>query len=169
MYRCSHCNSTHDNIPAFHADRPTPYWDVPEEKRETDVLLTPDACVIADRFFFVLGLIEIPIIGYKENFTWGVWVSLSEPNFLVWHDNYETAKRDHLGPFFGWLCTALPIYPETLHLKTMVHLRNNGNRPRIELEPTEHPLSIEQNNGITMDRALEMVQLASQGSFDPKS
>lgn len=161
MYQCSHCNSTHDEIPAFHADRPAQYWDVPEDRRDADVYLTSDACVIADRFFFVRGLVEIPIIAHNENFTWGVWVSLSEKNFFIWQENYETANREHLGPFFGWLCTQIPIYPETLHLKTMVHLRNNGIRPRIALEPTDHPLSIEQNEGITIDRALELIHLAS--------
>lgn len=161
MYQCTHCSSTHDGIQAFHADRPTPYWDVPEEKREADVYLTSDACVIADRFFFIRGLLEIPINGCDDHFTWGVWVSLSETNFFIWQDHYETPKRDHLGPFFGWLCTRLPIYPETLYLKTMVYLRNDGIRPRIVLEPTEHQLSIEQNSGITIDRALELVHLAS--------
>ena len=94
-------------------------------------------------------------------------MSLSEPNFFIWQDNYETANRDHLGPFFGWLCTQLPIYPETLHLKTMVHLRNNGIRPRIVLEPIDHPLSIEQNEGITMERALELVHLVSPIQAEP--
>lgn len=162
MYHCPHCNSTHEEIPAFHSDRPAQYWDVPEDKREADVYLASDACVIADRFFFVRGLIEIPIIGHDDNFTWGVWVSLSETNFFTWQDNYETANRDHLGPFFGWLCTILPGYPDTLYLKASVYLRNNGIRPRILLEPTDHPLSIEQTGGITMDRALQLVHLASE-------
>ena len=161
MYRCTQCNLTHDEIPAFHADRPTPYWDVPESKRDSDIYLTTDACVIADRFFFVRGIIEIPITDHDATFDWGVWVSLSEPNFFAWQENYETSERDHLGPYFGWLCTRLPIYPETMHLKTMVYLRNNGIRPRIVLESTDHPLSVDQNAGIGIARALEMVHLLS--------
>jgi hypothetical protein len=147
----------HDGIPAFHADRPTPYWDVPEENREADVLLTSDACVIADQFFFVLGCLEIPIRDLDDVFTWGVWVSLKKENFSIWLDNYEVAQRSHIGPFFGWLCTRLPIYPDTMHLKTTVHLRDNGIRPFIELEPTDHPLAIDQRDGISLERALEIV------------
>jgi hypothetical protein len=31
-------------------------------------------------------------------------------------------------------------------------------RPTIELEPTDHPLSIEQHDGITSERLIEIVQ-----------
>jgi hypothetical protein len=156
-YHCNRCGQVHHGIPAYHADRPTQYWDVPEDKRAADVFLTSDSCVIADRFFFIRGCIDIPIIGTGENFTWGVWVSLKEENFFLWQDHYETAQRSQLGPFFGWLCTRLPVYPETLHLKTMAHLRDNGIRPYIEVERTEHPLAVEQHEGMTLDRALEIV------------
>lgn len=156
-YYCTRCGKRHDGIPAFHADRPTPYWDIPEDKRESDVFLTSDSCVIAERFFFVHACLEIPILDHDEVFTWGVWVSLEEENFFLWQENYETAKRSHLGPFFGWLCTRLPLYPDTLHQKTTVHLRDNGIRPRIELEETDHPLSQDQHQGISLQRALYMV------------
>ncbi|MCI4339810.1 MAG: DUF2199 domain-containing protein, partial [Thermoplasmata archaeon] len=40
-------------------------------------------------------------------------------------------------------CTSLPLYPDTLLLKTHVHTRPIGQRPFVELEPTDHPLSVE--------------------------
>jgi len=157
-YRCKTCGEEHDGIPTYGADQPAQYFDVPSEKRDSDVVLTTDSCVIADRFFFVRGCIEIPVINTSETFVWGVWVSLKEENFFIWQDNYNVAARSHIGPFFGWLCTKLSVYAETtLHLKTMVHLRDNGIRPLIKLEPTDHPLSMEQRNGITLDRVSEIV------------
>ena len=72
-------------------------------------------------------------------------------------------ERSHIVPFFGWLCTSLPAYPETLHLKTMVHLRDYGIRPYVELEATDHPLAVEQRNGITMERVQEIVDLVEHG------
>lgn len=113
--------------------------------------------MIADRFFFIRGLLPIPILCTEDHFTWGVWVSLSEPNFFLWQENYEAPQRSHIGPFFGWLCTRLPIYPDTMHLKTMVHLQDNGIRPRIELEQSEHLLAKDQHEGIAVQRALELV------------
>src|SRR5262249_24619929 len=35
-------------------------------------------------------------------------------------------------PYFGWLSTRLPFYPDTLLLKTHVHLRTKKLRPYIE-------------------------------------
>src|SRR5205814_4814872 len=36
---------------------------------------------------------------------------------------YRT-NRSHVGPFFGWLQSHIRVYPETVGLKTRVHLRN---------------------------------------------
>jgi len=123
QFRCARCGLLHDGVPGYGTDRPAQYWDVPEDKRGTDVFLTSDSCVIAEQFFFVRGCIDVPIIGTKEILTWGVWASLKEENFFIWQDNFEETRRSHLGPFFGWLSTRLPSYPNTLSLKTMVHLR----------------------------------------------
>jgi hypothetical protein len=41
----------------------------------------------------------------------------------------------------------------------MVHLRDHGIRPYIELEVTEHPLAVEQRSGITMQRVAEIYGL----------
>lgn len=162
-FTCATCGKEHDGIPSYGGDRPAPYWDVPEDKREEDVFLTSDSCVIAERFFFIRGCIELPIIGLDECFTWGAWVSLKEENFFLWQDCYDLAERSHVGPFFGWLCSFLPGYPETLHLKTMVHLRDNGRRPYIEIEKTEHPLAVEQASGITLQRVQEIIDLVEHG------
>ena len=61
------------------------------------------------------------------------------------------------GPFFGWLSSALKVYPDTFNLKTHVHLRADL-IPLVELEPTDHPLAVEQRNGITVDRVVEIAE-----------
>jgi hypothetical protein len=50
-------------------------------------------------------------------------------------------------------------YPDTLNLKAHVHNRELGVVPFIELEPTDHPLAIEQREGITMERVKDIAQL----------
>ncbi|MCW1776825.1 DUF2199 domain-containing protein [Pantoea ananatis] len=88
----------------------------------------------------------MPAHGHAEPFSWGVWVSLSEASYLQWVHCFDQPQRAHVGPFFGWLNTRLSPYPETAGLKTQVHLRNDGIRPWIELEPTAHPLAVEQRS-----------------------
>lgn len=49
------------------------------------------------------------------------------------------------------------MYPTTtLNLKTYLHTRPVGERPFVELEPTDHPLAVEQRTGITPARVREI-------------
>jgi hypothetical protein len=155
-YKCKTCGKVHDGIPTFGADKPAQYWDVPKDKINTDVELTSDICIIANRFFFVRGCIEIPVLNQNDYFEWGVWVSLSDKSFRSYIENYENKKRSHIGPFFGWLATVIPYYQATLNLKTMVHLRDNLVRPYIVVELSDHQLSIDQKNGINVEKVYEI-------------
>jgi hypothetical protein len=52
----------------------------------------------------------------------------------------------------------LPYYPETRGLKTHVHPREADTRPFIVLEKTDHPLSIDYHNGISIAKAQEIAE-----------
>jgi hypothetical protein len=124
-----------------------------------DCELTTDACVIHHEHFFVRGLVRVPIIGHDQHFEWGMWASLSENNFWQSMDAWEIPGRESAPPMFGWLSNELPAYTEsTLNLRTLVHTQPVGFRPYIELEPTHHPLALEQRDGITWDALTERVE-----------
>jgi hypothetical protein len=112
--------------------------------------------MIDRRDFFVRGCLEIPIIGRDDRFVWGMWVSVSETNFHRILDLWSASDAENEPPMFGWLCNDIPLYPRTLELATHVHLRSGGRRPAIELEPTDHPLAIEQREGISIARVEEI-------------
>ena len=159
-YRCRTCGQYHREMPLHYgAAAPVAYYGVPEAEREARTLLSSDQCIIDDQFFFIAGNIDIPIIGHDEMFSWDVWVSLSAKNFQRAGELWTTKGRESEPPYFGWLSTALPGYPDTLHLKTQVHTREVGRRPFIELEPTDHPLAVEQRTGITWERVQEIAEL----------
>ncbi len=139
------------------AEAPLYYYGIPEAERETRCQLSSDTCIVDDEHFFIRGCLEISVLGETDPFVWGVWVSLSRASFDRFVACFEDQKRSHIGPFFGWLSAALPGYPDTENLKTHAHLRDGGIRPYIELEPTDHPLAVEQRDGITADRVAEIV------------
>ena len=154
-YRCSVCGETHEGLPDIGADKPETWWDVPEEEREQRVELTSDTCIIDNEHFFIRGVIHIPVRGQTNDFGFGVWVSQKRENFYTYLENFDSAE---IGPFFGWLCTNLACYEQgTLSLKTMAHFRGEGQRPKIEIEPIDHPLAIDQRDGISLERAWEIV------------
>ena len=156
-WTCSCCGRQFDELPLdWNAEAPLPYELIPESERQSRARLTGSFCTIDDNEFYIRGLIELAIIGRTERFAWGAWTSLSAASMATISQAWD--KPDRAGHFFGWLCTALPLYPETLKLKTRVHLRAPPIAPFIELEPTDHPLAVEQRRGISIERVIEMVE-----------
>lgn len=156
-FTCSCCGEWHTELPmSYGFDAPLYWHQIPEEERESRVQLSSDQCVLDDRHFFVRGRIVIPVLEEPEDFEWGVWVSLSADSFRRISNSWHRPGRENDASFFGWLSNDLPVYPSTLNLKTMVHNRPVGERPIIEIEPSDHPLSIEQQCGITRDRVREI-------------
>jgi hypothetical protein len=158
-YTCSCCVEYHSELPLnYGSPAPIYYEEATRRERKKRFEINDDLCVMDGEHFFIRGCIEIPVIGSDEPFVWDVWVSLSEENFELTLEHWDDFDREKLEPMFGWLSTTLPLYPETINLKTYVHTRSVELRPYIELEPTDHPLSIEQRQGITIDRVKEIAQ-----------
>ena len=160
-FTCSACGETHDlsNI-SFGADRPSQWHKLTDDEKER-CELTSDQCTMETAegtHFFVRGCLDVSIKGTGTEFTWGVWVSLAEHSFVEMSEHWHDPARVELGPYFGWLCTEVPLYPDTMFLKTNVHQRAVGVRPKIELEPTDHPLAIHQREGIDSAELERIVQ-----------
>jgi hypothetical protein len=162
--KCPHCNNDLSELPlCYGIEAPHYFYTVPEEKRTE---LTEDFCVIDEQHFFIRGHIQIPIIDSHEKFIWSVWASLSAENFLKSNELLLVEGREDEEPYFGWLSTELSIYPvTTLSLKTRVHTQEVGAVPLIELEETDHPLAVEQREGITLERVKEIAHLINHGDL----
>ena len=143
-------------MPGLSFDSPFPYSRMSADE-QASAFLNADLCSIAGEDFFVRGCLEIPVHGQDEPFVWGVWVSLSKENFDRYAATLGQASAEE-GPYFGWLCSRLPGYPDTLLLKTNVWFRANNLRPRIEVEPTEHPLAVDQRHGIAIEAVRKIVE-----------
>ena len=155
-YRCCTCGEQHIGMPALAAEAPLYYYSIPEAERVERCELTSDICIVDEEFFFIRGNIEIPVHGLEERFSWGVWVSLSGANFTEYMRHFEDHDRAALGPYFGWLSAALKVYPDTENLKINARIKDPPLRPLIELEPTDHPLAVEQREGISQERLAEI-------------
>jgi hypothetical protein len=101
----------------------------------------------------------LPVVDAEDEFEWGVWVSLSEASYARMTELWTNPRRVDEPSYFGWLSTVLPLYePTTLNLATRVHSQPVGTRPTVELEPTDHPLAVEQRTGITVARVQEIAE-----------
>jgi hypothetical protein len=156
MWKCAICAIEHDDLPlCFGAEAP---WRtlVAEADFDDRVELTKDQCVVDGKYFFIRGHIEIPIHPMHDTLALSVWVSLSEKSFLHCSSRWENPDREGDG-YFGWLSTPVPIYPDTIHLKTNVRSRAPGLVPLIELQECDHPLYRDQRDGISAERFREIV------------
>jgi hypothetical protein len=113
---------------------------VSESEFESRVHLTPDQCVVDDEHFFIRGHVEIPIHYYPDVLAFSVWSSLSARSFVHLCDRWQSSDRASDPPYFGWLCSPIPVYPSTIHLKLSVQSRAPGLTPLFTVEPGEHPL-----------------------------
>jgi hypothetical protein len=161
-YVCRSCGERHEGLPmSYGVDGPV-YWD-PSLDDDPLSSLEGELCVIKGEHFFIRARILLPVVDAEPGteFDWGVWVSLSRVNFERTVSRWTTEGREReQEPAFGWLSTELGVYePSTVNLKTRVHTQPVGQRPLIELEPTEHPLAVEQREGITMARVQEIAEL----------
>ena len=120
-----------------------------------------ELCSAAD-VRFILANIELPVVGGDDPFVWTCWFSLSEASFERMDRLWEEPGREEQEPAFGWLSSALPTYvPSTIGLKARVHTRPVGERPWVELEPTQHPLAVEQRDGIPPERIIAVYHAAN--------
>lgn len=159
-WRCRACGGVHHDLPDVGFEAPAYYQGVPDKERAGRCRLTSDTCIVDNEHYFVRCVLELPIHGQDRSFGFGVWSSLSRDSFRRYADTFGEPVSSHAGPFFGWFSSAIAAYPDTLGLKCKVHLRDHGERPRIELEPADHPLAVEQREGISLERAYELVSLA---------
>ena len=159
-FTCATCGAEHDlDDIAFGADAPL-QWNLLSDEERSRSSLRADQCEIDSsdgRSFYIRACLEIPITHTDRIFTWGVWCSLSEKSYLEIAEHWDDPARVNIGPHFGWLCTKIPSYPDTAFLKTMVHQRQVGSRPWVELQSTDHPLAADQRNGIEDHRIKTIV------------
>jgi hypothetical protein len=152
-WTCSRCGEEHVGVPFDWAFESPKYWD---GARTEDDWLTEDLCVWTDDEpklnYFVRGVLEIPVAESDQKLGYGVWSSLSQDSFKRVLEHWEDSARTAHGPYFGWLSNSIPGYPETLSLPLDVVIQEIGVRPALVLHEGDHPLVVEQQEGITMDR-----------------
>lgn len=154
-FRCDMCDELHDGLPDVAMTYPDPYLDVPVEARAMLTTYTPDRCTVRQgdgQHYFIRGVIFIPVHDEVEPFGIGVWLSQSKESF----ERYARDMRD-MAPTRGFLVNRLPFYPDTHGLVARAVFPSDGRRPSFELEPTDHPLHVDQRNGILVKRAWAMI------------
>ena len=151
-WTCPCCSQQFYRLPLAYAFSEPDAWReiLPEHRRWRGVLGT-DSCTIDRDRHFVRGRIVLPVSSGGE-FIWGVWAEVSKAGFKRFGELWDIVAREREPPILGTLANAIMIYPQTLGLACRIHLKNDRMRPIFRIERHDHPLGIEQSDGITLDR-----------------
>jgi hypothetical protein len=155
---CSVCGERHALSLSYSVKAPMAAAAVPMEELEQRIVFTPDQCVIDGKDFYLRGRILVPVIGLEEPFVWGVWAEVSPVNFVRTNELWTMEGREAEAAFPGWLNTQLPVFGYTFNLEVSVQTQRVGKRPHFTVIDEEHPLAVEQRNGITMRRVEEIAE-----------
>ena len=180
---CPTCGGRHLDLATAMGSLSPHAWDVASAAQRDAGELTDDVCFLPDAdadgphgphgphgadapaqgtSYFLRGEVALPVrdAGDVTSFSWSVWVLLSGESLELLFEHWEDPDRaDRVPPVFGLLASELPYEPSTLDLRAVVHTREPGLVPRIEVERTEgepHPLAREQAEGITWHRVAEL-------------
>lgn len=161
-WTCGCCGKQFSTLPEGWAFKAPDAWvALSAAERARSGKCDADLCHIKGTGFFVRGGLEVPIIGHDERYIWGVWARVAENSFWRILDLWNAPDAESEPPIAGWLATAIEIYPALLDLPASLRLRTNNKRPAITLEVAQHPLAIEQRQGITIERVLEITAALS--------
>lgn len=156
-FRCGRCNEVHQGVPSFNIGAPLHYYAIDKNERESRTVLTSDTCIIDGYAFYAKGFLEIPVKGIDETLSFSAWVSLSAENFPKFDELWEVENASSNSPMFGWFSSDIFGFGDCINLKSNLIFQDNGWRPTIDLEPTQHPLSIACYEGIPEEKLVDIV------------
>lgn len=137
-----------------------------EKERSKKLQIGNGFAILDGKHFFVQGNIFLRVNDGEpdEAFAWTVWVKVTPESFNTIVEHWETPGREDIVPSQpGILCSAfIPSYPKTLNMEVGVYTIQLGQPLFIILTASDHPLSVEQRNGITRARREEIERLGSE-------
>ena len=120
-FKCSCCDEMHIGLPALGQKFPPAFLDVPEAFRDQYTRKSDDLCRIeaypgsgiTSAYYFIRGTFDIPIQGFDDTLSLGLWYSQSKESFAEYLENFDEDQSDRVS--FGW------AQPDSAEFKEVDH------------------------------------------------
>jgi hypothetical protein len=174
-FTCSICGEVHAGAPAFAIDLPADALFLTPSERDERVEASPELCIIrpddhdpeGEALYFIRATLALPIQGSRRPFMWTLWVAQTEECF---YDHAETLGESRAGvTATGMLSVALPLYDDSAGDEPLAELPCTvawwaaGKRPVITLGDGDHPLIVDQQEGMSEERAVALSEIMLHG------
>jgi hypothetical protein len=172
QWRCAGCDEIHSGLFALAAFAPDP-WPHDETREPNHALrldgdfLSEDFCVLDGEHFLVRAVLEIPVHGIAEKFSFGCWSTLSRANFDKYVAGFDDGDYSDWGPWTGWLCNQLETYVGSKPLAVHVYPQPDRQRPTLRIMDDDHQLAIDQERGIDVHRLLDILRFYGHAPVSP--
>lgn len=157
LVKCSVCGKTHsleNSELAF--GLPDEIYELTEAERTARCDINSDICAIERKRFVIRGLLPLRVKGRRRKYCIGVWSEISEGAFSRIYSLWSDPNQVNEPRLSGSLANRLPLHRKnSIGLPIAIQLTGPKSRPEFYLEPADHPLYVEQANGIDGHRAVE--------------
>jgi len=154
-FKCSECGQIHSDWPALTFKSPANYDFLSDQEKAELGELDSDFCEIhyedqTDRFIRVT--LTQKVNDTCENLDYGLWVSLSEKSYSDYKSNFN--NENHETVYFGWICSNIQEYENTMSIPCDVKTKSGNIRPEIfPHKEFEHPFVKDYYGGISKEEA----------------
>jgi hypothetical protein len=156
-YVCECCGKSHDGLPLdLVFGKPGAYLAL-TPRQKANCVLTEDICTVGKKRFFIRGCLPVPLLEIGTMFVWGLWAEVSRNVFERYQEASRNGATEEL-PSFGALSVERePLLRGMNQLPVMIRFGASKNRPTFVVEPSNHWLCRDQQNGITPHRLHQML------------
>src|ERR1700730_12105523 len=121
------------------------YANMNGDERDAGCVHSSDQYIIDEKWFFIRGCLEIPILRSNDIFLWALWASVRGEVFNNVSECWELASREITGNHSkARLANSLSPYPPTMNFKVKMVLHQVGESPPFAVE--EGDTSWQSNN-----------------------
>jgi hypothetical protein len=155
---CAHCGKP---AAAHELERffimPDAVCEIPKAERPGRVILHDDLCMLDKERCFVRGVLYLPMKGAEKEFGIGFWVEI-EKDVFMWYCEHFSEDLLEVSPSLGKLANELETSASwTLGLDVLVRWGEKTKRPRFVVTSPMHELYRDQQKGITLSRAHQLM------------
>jgi hypothetical protein len=157
-YVCQCCGQAHDGLPLdIGFAKPGAYLALKTRQQKARCQLTPDVCIMGKKRFFIRGCLPIPLHETGSVFVWGLWAEVSSHVFERYQQQSDSDASDEV-PCPGSLSVERePLLRGMDRLPVLIQFGPARQRPTFVLEPSNHWLCRDQENGLTLHRLHEIL------------